>query len=165
MSRVRRWCVASLLCGACAMSAAQTEVKPPMQSGGTLVVVPAFGEVRQANDEVRITLTIEEQDKDKAAAASRVNQKMRQGLDIVKREDPQATFKTLNYYTYPVYPEDQPRPLSKPRQAVGWRVGQHLEVTTSNLSKLPTTVAAAQRVLALGNLQFGLRELKRHTAI
>jgi predicted secreted protein len=103
---------------------------------------------------------IEEQDKDKAAAASRVNQKMRQGTEILKREDPQAILKTRGYYTYPVYPDEQPpRPYSsKPRQAVGWRVGQYLEVSTTNLDALPKTVAAAQKVLALNGLNFGLTE-------
>ena len=48
---------------------------------------------------------IEEQDKDKTAAASRVNQKMKQGTEIIRREDPQAKLKTHGYYTYPVYPE------------------------------------------------------------
>ncbi len=39
---------------------------------------------RHANDEAVLTLMVEEQDKDKAAAASRVNQKMKQGIDIVR---------------------------------------------------------------------------------
>jgi uncharacterized protein YggE len=50
-----------------------------VQTTGTLVVVPASGEVQHANDQVVATLAIEEQDKDKAVAASRVNTKMRQG--------------------------------------------------------------------------------------
>ncbi|MEV4781281.1 SIMPL domain-containing protein [Burkholderia sp. LMU1-1-1.1] len=126
---------------------------------GTLVVVPAFGEVKHANDQVIATLAIEEQDKDKAAAASRVNQKMKQGLDIVKAADPQAKLKTQGYYTYPVYPEDRPLPngqMPKQRVPTAWRVGQYLEVTTTNLDKLPKTVAAAQKVLTLNGLQFGL---------
>jgi uncharacterized protein YggE len=127
-------------------------------SAGTLVIVPAYGEVKHGNDEARITLMIEEQDKDKAVAASRVNQKMKQGADIVKREDPQALLKTRGYYTYPVYPEDQGRPTNKTRPPAGWRVGQYLEVTTTNLGNLPKTVAAAQRILALNGLQFGLTE-------
>jgi predicted secreted protein len=131
-----------------------------LQTGGTLIVVPASGEVKRANDEARVTLMIEEQDKDKAAAASRVNQKMKQGIDIVKREDPQAMLKTRGYYTYPVYPEDQPRQNqnNKARQPASWRVGQYLEVTTTNLTGLPRTVAAAQKVLALNGLHFGLTE-------
>ena len=128
-------------------------------TAGALVIVPAQGEVRANNDQAIATLAIEEQDKDKAAAASRVNQKMKQGLDIVKREDPQASLKTQGYYTYPVYPDDrppQPGVAAKPRVPTAWRVGQSLQVTTTSLDKLPKTVAAAQKVLTLNNLYFGL---------
>ena len=126
---------------------------------GTLVVVPAFGEVKHANDQAVATFAIEEQDKDKAAAASRVNQKMKQGTDILKKADPQASLKTQGYYTYPVYPEDRPLPngqVAKPRVPTAWRVGQYVELTTTNLEALPKTAAAAQKVLTLNNLQFGL---------
>jgi predicted secreted protein len=44
------------------------------------------------------------------------------------------------------------------RVPTGWRVGQYLEAKTTNLAGLPKTVAAAQKVLALNNLQFGLTE-------
>ena len=135
---------------ACAQSSAQTT--------GTVVIVPASGEVKHPNDEARATFMVEEQDKDKAVAASRANQKMRQGLEILRREDPQASMQTRGYYTYPVYPEDQLRQPGKPRQPSAWRVGQYLEMTTTNLSALPNTVAAAQRVLALNGLHFGLTE-------
>jgi len=136
------------------------QAQTPIPTTGTLLVIPAFGEVRHPNDEARATLMIEEQDKDKTAAASRVNQKMRQGTEIVKREDPLATLKTRSYYTYPIYADEQvqPRQSSRTRQAIGWRVGQYLEVTTTNLSNLPKTVAAAQRILALNSLTFGLAE-------
>lgn len=140
------------------LDAAQAQA--PMQSAGTLVIVSAFGEVKHPNDEARVTLMIEEQDKDKAAAASRVNQKMKQGSEIVKREDPQASLKTRGYYTYPVYGGEQipPRQSNRLRQPVSWRVGQYLEVTTQNITGLPKTVAAAQRVLALNSLYFGLTD-------
>lgn len=131
-----------------------------VQTAGTLVIVPATGEVRHANDEANLTFMVEEQDKDKAAAASRVNQKMKQGMEILKREDPQAVLSTRGYYTYAVYSEEQPQPRSngKLRQPSGWRVGQYLEMKTGNLQSLPKTVAAAQRVLALNGLRFGLSE-------
>lgn len=132
-----------------------------MQTGGALIVVPAFGEVRHPNDEAHLTLMLEEQDRDKSAAASRVNQKMRQGSDIVRRADPLATLKTRGYYTYPVYPDDQQRPNGKTRQPTGWRVGQYLEVVTTDLAGLPKTVAAAQQVLALNGLYFGLSDATR----
>ncbi len=128
-------------------------------TSGTTVIIPAFGEVKAPNDQATATLAIEEQDKDKATAASRVNQKMKQGLDILKREDPQASLKTMGYYTYPVYPEDrpvQPMAQNKPRQPTAWRVGQYVEVKTTNLAALPKTVAAAQKVLTLNAINFGL---------
>lgn len=136
------------------------QAQQSVQTSGTLVIIPAYGEVRQANDEARATLMVEEQDKDKAAAASRVNQKMRQGTEIVRKEDPQAVLKTRGYYTYPVYADDpvQPRQNNRGRQPVSWRVGQYLEIITPNLAGLPKTIAAAQRILALNSLQFGLAE-------
>ncbi|PJJ18793.1 Uncharacterized conserved protein YggE, contains kinase-interacting SIMPL domain [Janthinobacterium sp. OK676] len=130
-----------------------------LPTSGTLVVVPANGEVVHANDQVTVTLAVEEQDKDKAAAASRVNQKMNQGAAIVKKADPQAVLKTQGYYTYAVYPETAPLPpgvAAKPRVPTGWRVGQYLQVTTTNLAALPKTVSAAQGVLTLNRLNFGL---------
>lgn len=142
-----------------AFSAAAAGPESMVQTTGTLVVVPASGEVRHANDQVVATLAIEEQDKDKAVAASRVNTKMRQGLEILKKEDPVASLKTQGYYTYPVYSEERPQLNGQPaRQRVitGWRVGQYVQMTTTSLDKLPKTVAAAQKLLALNNLQFGL---------
>jgi predicted secreted protein len=133
----------------------------PLPTSGTLVVVPAYGEVKHANDQVRVTFNVEEQDKDKTVAASRVNLKMKQGTDILKRQDPQAILQTRGYYTYPVYPEEQPQPrgsANKPRQPTSWRVGQYLDATTSNLNNLPKTVASVQSVLALNGLYFGLSD-------
>jgi predicted secreted protein len=157
MKRLAMLIGASLLCAA---ALAQTQASQPAQTSGTLVIVPASGEVRHVNDEAVLTLMVEEQDKDKAAAASRVNQKMKQGADIVKRQDPGAILQTRGYYTYPVYPEGQPQPQPRPAgarlQPVGWRVGQYLEVTTTNLAGLPATVAASQKVLSLNGLRFGL---------
>lgn len=142
------------------VTATVVQAQPAVQTSGTLVIVPGYGEVKQANDEARATLMIEEQDKDKAAAASRVNLKMKQGTDIVRKEDTQAVLKTRGYYTYPVYADDsvQPRQSNRGRQPVSWRVGQYLEVTTPNLAGLPATIAAAQRILALNSLHFGLTE-------
>ena len=129
-------------------------------SPGTLVIVPAFGEVTHVNDEATASFMIEEQDKDKSAAANRVNQKMKQGTEIVRKEDPQAALKTLGYYTYPVYPEDRPlangMPDPKRRVPTGWRVGQYLEVKTTNIDKLPKMTAAVQKVLGLNGINFGL---------
>ncbi|MGJ7914252.1 SIMPL domain-containing protein [Massilia sp. LXY-6] len=130
-------------------------------TSGTLVIVPAFGEVKHANDEATVTFSVEEQDKDRTAATARVNQKMKQGTEIVRREDPQAELKTVNYYSYPVYPEvpDNPRPLAGQaarRIPIGWRVGQYLELKTRKLDSLPKTAAAAQQVLGISNIDYHL---------
>ncbi|MYM24411.1 DUF541 domain-containing protein [Duganella sp. FT135W] len=130
-----------------------------LSTTGTLAVVPAFGEVKHVNDQVTVTLSVEEVDKDKAAAASRVNTKMKQGLEIVKKADPQAILKTQAYYTYAVYPDEPTQVQGQPRKArvpTAWRVGQSLQVVTTNLDSLPKTVAAAQVLLSLNNLYFYL---------
>lgn len=139
--------------------AAQVQAQS-LPTTGTLVIVPAFGEVTHVNDEAVVNFMVEEQDKDKSAAASRVNQKMKQGTEIVRREDPKAVLKTLGYYTYPVYPEDRPlpngMPSGKPRLPTSWRVGQYLEVKTMNIAGLPKMTAAVQKVLGLNGIHFGL---------
>ncbi|MBC7456069.1 MAG: SIMPL domain-containing protein [Massilia sp.] len=136
----------------------QAQAQSALASSASLVIVPAFGEVTHANDLATALFMVEEQDKDKATAASRVNQKMKQGTDIVRREDAQAALKTQGYYTYPVYPERRPLPDGSAPKAVptGWRVGQYLEVKTPNLAGLAKTTAAAQKLLALNSISFGL---------
>jgi uncharacterized protein len=153
MTLLKSVAAAALVLGAQAVHA-QT-----VPTSGATVIVPAFGQVTAPNDEAVATFAIEEQDKDKAAAASRVNQKMKQGMDILKKEDPQARLKTQGYYTYPVYPEEPPRPVSgpqKPRLPTAWRVGHYVQLTTTKLDGLPKTVASAQKVLTLNGIQFGL---------
>lgn len=130
-------------------------------TAGTMIVVPANGEVRHANDQAIVTFAVEEFDKDKNAAAARVNRKMKEGTEIVRRADPKAELKTEGYYTYPVYPEPPVQPLPAGRAPAkpvptGWRVGQYLEVKTTNLAELPKTAAAAQKVLQINNISFGL---------
>jgi predicted secreted protein len=152
-----------LLSGLVFAAQAHAQVAPVASTAGTMVIVPATAEVKHANDEAILTLSVEEFDKDKAAAASRVNQKMKQGTEIVKREDPQAQLKTQGYYSYPVYPDNQPpmppQPLTRAQPKpvpIGWRIGQYLEVRTRNLAGLQKTAGAAQKVMAISNLQFGL---------
>lgn len=128
-------------------------------TSGAMVIVPATGEVVRANDLAIATFGIEEQDKDKAAAASRVNRKMAEGMALLRAADPQASLKTQGYYTYAVYAE-QPRvangmPAPKPL-TIGWRVGQTVQLKTLNLAALPKTAAAAQAVLSLNGVSFGL---------
>jgi len=145
-----------------AFSAAQAQNLPSPATSGTMVVVPAFGEVKHANDQATVVFAVEEHDKDKNAAADRVNRKMKEGTEIVRRADPKAELKTQGYYTYPVYPEVPPQPVGRTTQQpvkpvpIAWRVGQYLEVKTTNLAALPKTTAAAQKVLQVNGVNFGL---------
>jgi predicted secreted protein len=138
----------------------QAQIASGPSTSGTMVIVPAFGEVKHANDEAVITFAVEEHDKDKTAAAARVIRKMKEGTDIVRRADPGAELKTQGYFTIPIYPEVPPQqPMQaapRPPVPVAWRVGQYLEVRTRNLGALPKTAAAAQKVMAISNLSFGL---------
>lgn len=149
--------VASLV----AASHAGAQTAPAPATSGTTVIVPANGEVRHANDMAWVTFAVEEFDKDKQAAAARVNRKMKEGTEIVRRADPKAELKTQGYYTYPVYAEPPVPPLPASRSPGrpvpnGWRVGQYLEVKTTNLAELPRTAAAAQKVLQINGVHFGL---------
>jgi len=145
-----------------AFSAAQAQNLPSPATSGTMVVVPAFGEVKHANDQATVVFAVEEHDKDKNAAADRVNRKMKEGTEIVRRADPNAELKTQGYYTYPVYPEVPPQPVGRTTQQpvkpvpIAWRVGQYLEVKTTNLAALPKTAASAQKVLQINGVNFGL---------
>lgn len=161
MRKIGIWLLLTVAGGLGGMPAlAQTPA--PVATAGALVVVPAYGEVTQANDQVHATFMLEEQNKDKAAAASLVNAKMKQGTDLIRRADRGATLKTRGYYTYPIYADESGRgPGGKARQLIGWRVGQYLEVTTTDLGELAKTVSSAQSVLALNGLQFGLADATR----
>ncbi len=125
------------------------------QTKGTVVTVDGSGEVKVENDQANVTFFVEEQDKDRVAAASRVNKKMKQGTDLVKKADPEGKLATRGYYTYPVYSEST---NNKSRQITSWRVGQYLDLTTKNVAQLPATVATAQQVLSLNGLTFGLSD-------
>ena len=158
MSLSKLFLATALVLAAQVHAQTQTQTQIPLSSSGALVIVPAFGEVSHANDQATATFAVEEQDKDKLVAAARVNQKMKEGTDIIRRADPQATLKTQGYYTYPVYPEQRPLPNGVAPRPVptGWRVGQYLEVKTTNLAGLPKLTAAAQKMLSLNSLNFGL---------
>ncbi len=135
------------------------------QTKGSVIMVSGSGEVKAENDQAKATFFIEEQDKDKVAAASRVNSKMKEGVALLKKADPEAKLATRSYYTYPVYSDSSAN--NKTRVITGWRIGQYVDLTTKNLQQLSATVAAAQQVLALSGISFGLSDetMKRLDAV
>jgi uncharacterized protein YggE len=132
---------------------------PPLwaqQIKNTVVALSGYGEVRAENDLAHVTFFIEEQDKDKAAAANRVNTKIRRATEMLKKLDPDGKLANRDYYSNPEYPDNVPH--NKQPTIVSWRVGQSLEWTTKNLLQLATTTAEIQQVLALNGLVFGLTD-------
>jgi predicted secreted protein len=129
----------------------------------TLVTVSGYADIKIDNDLAIVTFFIEEQDKDKSAAASRVNVKIKQGTELIKKQDKQAMLTTKGYYSYPIYSDEIAVSASQPRkrELTGWRVGQYLEMKTQNLVQLPAVAAALQKTLALNGISFGLSDITR----
>ena len=136
-----------------------------MRISGAAIAVSATGSVSVPNDQATAGFFVLEEHQDKATAASRVNAKMKQAVDVLRMEDPQAQLKTRTYSTYPLYPSDEASG-GKPRRVVGWRVLQYVDVKTTNLTRLPRLVAAGQKSMGLGlsSLYFGLSDAARRKA-
>ena len=163
---LKLWTVSfSLLLAASAGSLYAQIPAPVIASSGAVLVMPAFGQIRQSNDQAHASFMVEEQATEQAVAASRVNQKMKQGTELLRSADSGAALQTRGYYSYPVYAEENAQlsgsASSKSRRLIGWRVGQYLELTTTNLDGLAKTVASAQNIMALSGLQFGLSDATR----
>jgi len=63
-----------------------------------------------------------------------------------------------SYRTFAVYDEAAARIQKRDAQQVGWRVSQQVRLVTGDFAALPAAVAAAQKVLALKGVSFGLSE-------
>lgn len=140
---------------------AQGMPAPVAGGSGPLIVIKGSGEVKQANDEARIVFMVEEQDRDKAVAASRVNEKTRRGTELLRRADADAILSTRAYSSLPIYAEPPVRTQGQgvaSRQLLGWRVSQRLEFRTRKLQNLGQLVASAQSVMAVNAAEFGLSD-------
>lgn len=141
------------------LTAAQTIPAP----NGTTIRVAAYGEVKRVNDEAYLFFSTEEEDREETIAASRVNQKMKEAIALIKRLDPDAKLQTSGYHTYPIFPNTENNSHGKKTQPIRWRVSESLNVTTPHLKKLPKTVAAVQAVVSLNGISFGLSETTSKT--
>lgn len=137
---------------------AQVAMAETLPTENSLVTVTAVGSVTAPNDEARLVFGYEEQGKDKAALASSVNLRLKQGIAALKKADPNARLSMDSYRTYAVYDEAAARAQKRDAQQIGWRVSQQVRMVTGDFAVLPTTVAAAQKVLALRSVDFGLSE-------
>ena len=137
---------------------AQAQTQPALSTTGTVITLTATGEVKSKNDVAHLTFQLQEQDKDRSVAVSRLNAKMKQGLALVKRDDAAATLTTRGYTTTPVYPEPPQKSSMTLPQPIGWRASTLLEIATTNLAGLPTLVANAQSLYSLQGVTFSLSE-------
>ncbi|WP_051294066.1 SIMPL domain-containing protein [Pseudoduganella violaceinigra] len=130
-----------------------------MPTDDALVTVSVVGSVVVPNDEAQLVFGYEEQGKDKAALASSVNQRLKQGVAALKKASPNARLALDSYHTYAVYEDANVADVHKrnPLQT-GWRVSQQVRLVTSDLANLPATVASAQKILLLKDLRFGLSD-------
>lgn len=128
-----------------------TSVVAQVPTAGTLLLVRASGEVSQANDEVTVTFKVEETGRDKAGLASRVNEKMKQGIILIRAQDPSAKLKTRGYSTNAVYKKMKESSSAEP-EIIGWKVEQSLEATTGKLSGVSKMATAAQGTLGVSGI-------------
>lgn len=137
---------------------AQMVMAETLPTENSLVTVTAVGTVRAPNDEAQLVFGYEEQGKDKAALASSVNLRLKQGIAALKKADPNARLSLDSYRTYAVYDEVAARTQKRDAQQVGWRVSQQVRMVTGDFAVLQATVAAMQKVLVLRSVNFGLSE-------
>jgi len=74
-------------------------------SAGSQVLVSGRADIKVVNDQAVISFYAEEVDKDKTLAATRVNQKMKAGIEFIKREYKEIELTTRNYHSSQVYEE------------------------------------------------------------
>lgn len=148
---IRTFVLAMLLAPALAFAQA-TPATP--RSDGAAIVMTGSAEIEVPNDEAVASFYLEVQDGDLAKAQSLLNQRVAEGVAQLKRSDPKGQVETAGYGSYPVYSREG-------RQVIAWRVRQGVTLRTSDLAGLPRSVAAAQRLLALGGVEFRLSRLAR----
>lgn len=122
---------------------------------GTEVLLTASSELILPNDEVVLTFYLEQQEADKAKAASSINQKVKDAVETLKSLDREAEVKTTTYFTYPIYGGNDQRKI------VAWRIRQTVQMISAKVLKAPEMVAKAQSTLALESVTFRLAAATR----
>ena len=108
------------------------------------VRLEAQAEREVENDQLQVTLAVEEQGTEPGKLAGRVNESMEWALDRVKKQsDIQAS--TQSYQTFPVY---------KDRLVVAWRASQVLELKSVQIPRLTELVGQLQTRLQVREMVF-----------
>jgi predicted secreted protein len=96
------------------------------------------------NDQLTVLLAVEEEGKEAARIANKINKDMEWALSKTKTQKDIET-RTLSYNTYPVYDK---------RTVVAWRATQQLEIKSTNITVLSELVGDLQERLQVKNMSF-----------
>lgn len=96
------------------------------------------------NDQLTVMLAVEEEGKEAAKIANKINQDMVWALKIVGKKS-EVDSRTQAYNTYPIYDK---------RTVIGWRAIQQLELKSTNITELSELVGQLQSRLQVKNMRF-----------
>jgi predicted secreted protein len=108
------------------------------------VNLQAQSETEVPNDQLTVLLAVEEEGKEAAKIASKINKDMDWALGKTKLHQDIET-RTLSYNTHPVYDK---------RTVVAWRATQQLELKSTNITELSELVGDLQERLQVKNMSF-----------
>jgi predicted secreted protein len=104
------------------------------------------------NDTIIATLSALEEGKNVAGLADRVNQRIRWGMDISKK-NPQIKVQTQAYNTQPVYHKSTIK---------GWRVSQSFQLESQDVLAVNELLSELQSKLNLQGISFEISPKRRH---
>jgi predicted secreted protein len=96
------------------------------------------------NDQLTVILAVEEEGKEAAKIANKINQDMKWALNKIKPNE-KVESRTLSYNTHPVYDK---------RTVVAWRATQQLELKSTDITSLSELVGDLQERLQVKNMSF-----------
>jgi predicted secreted protein len=108
------------------------------------VNLQAQSEMEVPNDQLTVLLSVEEEGKEAAKIANKINKDMDWALNKTKTLQEIET-RSLSYNTYPVYDK---------RTVVAWRATQQLELKSTNITALSELVGDLQERLHVKNMSF-----------
>lgn len=137
--------------------AGHAQAQSAMNTGGTVVMVPASAEVSHPNEVAIVRFMASGRNKSEAQAGSQANQNMKEGLAIIRATDPSAKIQTGSFESVAVRKKsDKDEDDDESAEVIGWEVSQEVTITTRNLSQLSFLGSALQGKLSLGEVRFEL---------
>ncbi|MFK7861125.1 MAG: SIMPL domain-containing protein [Granulosicoccus sp.] len=109
------------------------------------------------NDRMIVTLVVEEEDKDAAVLANRVNEATSWAVDTLRPYDAIAV-RNRDYQTYPRYEN------STTRRLIGWRAQQIIELETDDFAVAGKAIQKLQEKLKVQNIRLTVKPATRKKA-